>query len=256
MSAEEERGLMRLLMHLWKSLQKYGTGIPDDDVTLARWALVSLRKWRRGLGARLRRLFFAKDGYLYNERLMAEWENFKAKSAGRSDKARGAAEARWGRRPKTGAMESAASIVSRMPAAFARHARSMHAQCSEHPTSEQTTEIQKSEASVNSDSCTASLCLEETAESMPNEETMRLNGDDVKQAAEMLRTVAKRTSIDAHKSPDWKITAQILVAAGGTAALIGHLAELEQRDLRHVDSFGYFLRAIEARRGSQRAKAG
>lgn len=248
MSADEERGLMHLLMHQWKSLMKTGAGLPDDEVSLARWALCSLRTWRKRLGPRLMKLFTVVGGRLHNERLAREFENFRAKAGTRSQAASTAAKAKWSLRRGRGGMQQVADAL-RMPNASATHPQPMRHASATHPTAIQRTEYTSGEVSVESvDSSTLSLeeqnpCGTETDGTMP----ANLTPKDVQDARELLKTAARQTGIDRSKEPDWKIAAQILLAAGSMAALVSHLAELGKRNLNHVDSYGYFLRTIAAR---------
>ncbi len=253
MSGDEERGYMRLLMHQWKALVQTGRGLPDREVDLARWACVSLRRWRKGFGERLRRCFTVVDGFLFNDRLQREYENYKLKQ----QSAVKAGRARWDRakdqRPpqKRPGFEAAASILDRMPAASESHAPRMRPQCAPDATSYNDTSYITKAASVEARECVAD------APSLPNDgaaaaeaegEGMMPNNEELKQGQELLKDLAKRTAMQPEQwRPDLKITAQILIASGGLAALIPHLVELQQRDLRSVSSHGYFLRAIQAR---------
>jgi uncharacterized protein YdaU (DUF1376 family) len=247
MSADEERGLMHLLMHQWKSLLKTGAGLPNDEISLARWALCSLRTWRKRIGPRLMQLFTIVAGRLHNERLAREFENFRARCGARSLAAMTAAKARWGQR--RGGLQQVLADALRMPTASATHANRMRDACVTHATAIQRTEYTSGEVSVESvDSTPLPLeeqnqCGEETGGAMP----ANLTAKDVQETRELLKTAARQTGIDRNKEPDFKLAAQVLVAAGSVAALVSHLAELGKRNLNHVDSYGYFLRTIEAR---------
>ena len=250
MSADEERGLMHLLMHQWKSLTKTGVGLPNDELSLARWAMCSLRTWRKRMGPRLMQLFKVVDGRLHNERLAREFENFRAKCGTRSQAASTAAKARWAQLRRGGLQQVADAL--RIPNASATHANRMRDACATHATAIQRTEYTSGEVSVeNVDSAPLSLegqnqCGTEAGGTMPADLTPK----DVQDTRELLKTAARQTGIDRTKEPDWKIATQVLVAAGSVAALVSHLAELGKRNLNHVDSYGYFLRTIE-QRGNQ-----
>jgi len=247
MSADEERGLIHLLMHQWKSLCKTGEGLPNDEVSLARWALCSLRTWRRRMGPRLMQLFKVVEGRLHNERLAREFANFRAKCGTRSQAAATAAKARWNR--GRGGLQQVLADALRMPAASATHANRMRDACVTHTTAIQRTEYTSGEVSVESVDSTPlsseeqNQCGVEAGGTMP----ANLTPKDVHEARELLKTAARQTVIDRAKEPDWKIAVQVLAAAGSVAALVSHLAELGKRSLNHVDSYGYFLRAIEQR---------
>lgn len=93
MSAVEERGYLRLLLHAWK---QEDCGLPDDDGALAALSLIG-DAWRKS-SAKIRRCFEARDGRLYNARLLKEWEYQKKYHA----RQKGAADARWGDRTGSG----------------------------------------------------------------------------------------------------------------------------------------------------------
>jgi uncharacterized protein YdaU (DUF1376 family) len=269
MSAVEERGFLHLLMHLWKSLERTGKGLPDCDEQLASWALVSLRRWRGKVGAKIRGCFRVVDGLLYNDRLQREFNNWKRKQ-GRQATATAAANARWNRpatvakmprpqRTKPDGFESAAGILERMPVAYETDAKRMHTPCDSHATAYSDTSYKETVASVEATEYVAdteSLSNDGAKNSATEADTMTVpNHDELKQAQVLLKDVAKRSGIDPDHTPDLKITAQILVAAGGLAGLIPHLRDLQARDLRAVTSYGYFLRAIQAR-ATERVRAG
>jgi uncharacterized protein YdaU (DUF1376 family) len=93
MSAAEERGYLRLLLHAWKADD---CGLPDDDATLARLSKLG-KSWSRNSKSRatLRGQFVSKDGRLYNERLSREREHQKTVRESRSGAGRIAAASRW-----------------------------------------------------------------------------------------------------------------------------------------------------------------
>ena len=94
MTAAEERGYLRLLLHCWKAED---CGIPDDDDVLARLAKLGRTKNVHSL-ATLRAQFTARDGRLFNERLLREREYQKEVRAKRSTAAAAGNDARWGRK--------------------------------------------------------------------------------------------------------------------------------------------------------------
>jgi len=93
MTAGEERGYLRLLLHAWKAED---CGLPDDDDVLAQLSKLG-RAWSKNgkSGAVLRAQFVARDGRLYNERLLREREHQKAVRFSRSSAAKTAADVRW-----------------------------------------------------------------------------------------------------------------------------------------------------------------
>src|SRR5262249_5296924 len=92
MSAEEERGYLRLLLHAWKQPD---CGLPNDDATLAVLAMIPIGKWRRSSGAKLRQCFELRDGRLYNQRLLRERQHQDEYKRERSEAGRKGAEKRW-----------------------------------------------------------------------------------------------------------------------------------------------------------------
>ena len=91
MTAAEERGYLRLLLHAWKAPD---CGLPNDDRVLARLSRLD-GEWHTGSGAVVRSEFFEKDGRLYNARLLKERENQIAVRIARSGAGKAGAEARW-----------------------------------------------------------------------------------------------------------------------------------------------------------------
>ena len=91
MTAAEERGYLRLLLHAWKAPD---CGLPNDDRVLARLSRLD-GEWHTGSGAVVRSEFFEKDGRLYNARLLKERENQIAVRMARSGAGKAGAEARW-----------------------------------------------------------------------------------------------------------------------------------------------------------------
>lgn len=94
MTAAEERGYLRLLMHAWKSDD---CGLPDDDAVLAQLSKLG-RAWSRNSnsGATIRAQFIAKNGRLYNERLLREREHQQRVRESRTRAAQVANSVRWG----------------------------------------------------------------------------------------------------------------------------------------------------------------
>jgi len=86
MTAAEERGCLRLLMHAWKAED---CGLPDNDEVLAQLSKLG-RAWSRNgkSGEVLRAQFVARDGRLYNERLSRERKYQKELRAKRSNAAK------------------------------------------------------------------------------------------------------------------------------------------------------------------------
>lgn len=83
MDAHEERGYWRLLLHEYTEPD---CGLPDNDQTLAVWSKLGSQWWRltrekrlrtEGLtsGAKIRSCFELRDGRLYNDRLLKEWNH-------------------------------------------------------------------------------------------------------------------------------------------------------------------------------------
>lgn len=74
MSAEEERGYLRLLLHCWNSGD---CSLPDDDKVLARLSLIS-EGWLKGSSKVVRDCFVLhpeKPGYLTNKKLYCVWKD-------------------------------------------------------------------------------------------------------------------------------------------------------------------------------------
>ncbi|HEX3745398.1 MAG TPA: DUF1376 domain-containing protein [Bryobacteraceae bacterium] len=91
MTAAEERGYLRLLLHAWKNAD---CGLPNDDKSLAQLSKLG-RAWMGASGAVVRAQFFEKDGRLYNQRLVRERENQVAIRQARSGAGKAGAESRW-----------------------------------------------------------------------------------------------------------------------------------------------------------------
>jgi uncharacterized protein YdaU (DUF1376 family) len=91
MSAAEERGYLRLLMHAWKSPD---CGLPNDDPTLAKLSKLG-GGWRGQSGERVRAQFFARDGRLFNDRLLRERQHQQSVRESRSNAGRTASAYRW-----------------------------------------------------------------------------------------------------------------------------------------------------------------
>ncbi len=80
MTISEEGAYHRLLCHAWK---QDDCGLPDDDGELAVLSKMGAVAWKKSAN-RIRRKFTAKDGRLFNERLLAErlkQEDWARKSA-------------------------------------------------------------------------------------------------------------------------------------------------------------------------------
>jgi uncharacterized protein YdaU (DUF1376 family) len=91
MTAGEERGFFRLLMHEWQSPD---CGLPDDDRTLAVLSKLGA-EWEAGSGAVLRRQFVPRGGRLFNERLLEERAYQDKVRSARSEAAKTANAVRW-----------------------------------------------------------------------------------------------------------------------------------------------------------------
>ena len=91
MSAAEERGYLRLLMHAWKAPD---CGLPDDDSTLSKLSKLG-GGWRGQSGEGVRAQFFARDGRLFNDRLLRERQHQQSVRESRSNAGRTAAASRW-----------------------------------------------------------------------------------------------------------------------------------------------------------------
>jgi uncharacterized protein YdaU (DUF1376 family) len=91
MTAAEERGYLRLLLHAWKNPD---CGLPNDDRILAHLSKLET-EWQTGSGEVVRAEFFERDGRLYNERLLRERENQRAVREARSGAGKAGAESRW-----------------------------------------------------------------------------------------------------------------------------------------------------------------
>jgi uncharacterized protein YdaU (DUF1376 family) len=106
MDANEERGYLRLLLY---AATEPDCGIPDDDQELASISMLG-KQWfeptkeeakrfrNQTSGEKLRQSFVAKDGRLFNPRLLKEFEYQKEVSEKR--KAAGVASGQSRRRPK------------------------------------------------------------------------------------------------------------------------------------------------------------
>ncbi len=92
MSAAEERGYLRLLMHAWKSPD---CGLPANARTLAQLSKLGAT-WHGKSGAVVRAQFVEREGRLFNERLLREREHQRAVRLSRSNASRKANESRWG----------------------------------------------------------------------------------------------------------------------------------------------------------------
>lgn len=91
MTAEEERGYLRLLLHAAKSED---CGLPNDPAALAALALFTPAKWKKS-SPRLLDAFFEKDGRLYNARMLKVFEEWKARQSRRSEAGKKGNEQRW-----------------------------------------------------------------------------------------------------------------------------------------------------------------
>jgi uncharacterized protein YdaU (DUF1376 family) len=91
MTADEERGFLRLLLHSWKTPD---CGLPNDDRILAHLSKLG-KLWHGKSGAAVRAEFIERDGRLFNERLLRERQNQISKRRARSSAGKAGAKARW-----------------------------------------------------------------------------------------------------------------------------------------------------------------
>ncbi|MEL6746449.1 MAG: DUF1376 domain-containing protein [Pseudomonadota bacterium] len=108
LTPEEVGAYFRLLVALWRSEH---VSLPHVDRDLAGIVGVSLRKWQRGLGARVLGLCVVREGRVSHKRVLRERMRAQAKSASRA-----ASGARGGRR-------SQALPGERLPAIHQSHRR-------------------------------------------------------------------------------------------------------------------------------------
>ena len=102
MTAAEERGYLRLLMHAWKAED---CGLPDDDSVLAVLSKLG-GAWKGKSGAVLRAQFTPRDGRLFNERLLRERTYQEEQRRKRSKAGEIANEARWGPKEVDGMLQA------------------------------------------------------------------------------------------------------------------------------------------------------
>lgn len=112
MSAVEERGYLRLLLHAWKQPD---CGLPDDDEVLASLSLIGAG-WPKAAG-KIRRCFEVRDGRIYNRRLLEEWDYQRAYH----EKQKNAALARWGNAPTDPRPQKPRHKQKDMPPHMPRH---------------------------------------------------------------------------------------------------------------------------------------
>jgi len=70
MTSYEERGYMRLLMHMWNTP---GCRLENDPNSLAQWSLLG-KKWFNGSGKKILQCFVLRGRFWYNKRLKKEWD--------------------------------------------------------------------------------------------------------------------------------------------------------------------------------------
>ena len=70
MTSYEERGYMRLLMHMWNTP---GCRLENNPNSLAQWSLLG-KKWFNGSGKKILQCFFLRGRFWYNKRLKKEWD--------------------------------------------------------------------------------------------------------------------------------------------------------------------------------------
>lgn len=103
MDAHEERGYLRLLL---RAATETDCGLPDDDSQLAVFSKLGaqwfkptkekdFRLGEKTSGQKLRECFFVRDGRLFNERLLKEWEYQKSISEKRSKASAAGNAKRW-----------------------------------------------------------------------------------------------------------------------------------------------------------------
>jgi len=114
MTAVEERGYLRLLLHAWKQPD---CGLPDDDDVLASLSLIGAG-WPKA-AAKIRRCFEAREGRIYNGRLLKEWEYQREYH----QKQKNAANARWGNSPTDPKPQKPRHKPKDMPPHMPRHMR-------------------------------------------------------------------------------------------------------------------------------------
>jgi hypothetical protein len=107
MDAAEERGYLRLLL---RAASEPDCGLPDDEAELAIYSKLGDQWWKvtkekgfriagKTSGQKLRECFVSKDGRLYNERLLREFDYQKSVSERRSKAAEKANLVRWSKPP-------------------------------------------------------------------------------------------------------------------------------------------------------------
>jgi hypothetical protein len=106
MDAYEERGYLRLLL---RAASEPDCGLPDNDAELAIYSKLGQQWYRQSKdkdfridektsGQKLRDCFFVKDGRLFNERLLREFEHQQEVQAKRAKAGVAGNEKRWGKR--------------------------------------------------------------------------------------------------------------------------------------------------------------
>lgn len=115
MTAEQERGYLRLLIHAW---MQEDCGLPDDDKKLAVWSRMG-SKWRTA-GEAVKACFFKADnGRLYNQRLLKEREYQQKFNEQRKE----AARSRWEKKPRAREPEAQKSDATAYATASPPHMR-------------------------------------------------------------------------------------------------------------------------------------
>ncbi len=126
MSAGEERGYLRLLLHMWK---RPDCGLPNDDRVLAHLSKLG-KQWHGKSGAVVRAEFFERDGRLYNERLLRERENQERIRRGKHLGGINGAKARWGHR-QSQVVEDECHVKGLLPDVLPTGARMPQSGCSQ-----------------------------------------------------------------------------------------------------------------------------
>lgn len=113
LTTEQHGAYLLLIMDYWRK-----GAPPDDDAALANIVRLRLSVWKRSRGA-LQPYFQIHDGRWWHRRVEAELSVARAQKDRRVEKARAAAEARWGKsRPEDDARGNAPSMPGAMPGAM------------------------------------------------------------------------------------------------------------------------------------------
>ncbi len=237
MSAAEERGYLRLLLHAWKSDD---CGLPDDDAALALLSKLGA-DWQPKSGALLRSQFVARDGRLFNERLLTERAYQLGVRKSRSDAARKANEVRW----------RSVSDPSRIPNGCATDT------INNPPSQPETDSLRVADASMiekhgkiennsQTESVTDPSRITDGSLSDPNSklETKYSNrSEDSHMLITPERTERAKTEIAAHRrrgdQPDETIVRKILIRLEDDATLTAWLKSLADVDPGSITASGY-----------------